>query len=218
MLPVAGGCAKAQLGILVNSRPPFRFSPHLFRIYHRHPSLLTMSAAALRSSPPRTLIIMGVSGSGKSRIGSMVAEQLGGVFEDADDFHSVANKAKMAASIPLTDEDRWPWYAILRARIDEMRGQTPVYVLACSALKAIYRDRLRHRESPEQISFVLLKGSREVISERLAGRKGHYMPSNLLDSQIAILEETPDLILVSLEQTPEKIVSDILAQLKLPSD
>jgi len=156
---------------------------------------------------------MGVSGSGKTLIGKKVAERLGGVFEDADDFHSAENKAKMSASIPLTDEDRWPWYATLRARIEEMRKLTPVYVLACSALKEIYRERLRHTDSPAQMAFVLLSGTRELIHERLAARKGHYMPATLLDSQIAILEETPDLITLSVAQTPEAIVSEILAKL-----
>ncbi|MDZ4286937.1 MAG: gluconokinase [Prosthecobacter sp.] len=171
-----------------------------------------MSSAPSSSAIPRTLIIMGVSGSGKTLIGKMVAEKLGGIFEDADDFHSVANKAKMSAGTPLTDEDRWPWYATLRARIEEMRGITPVYVLACSALKAVYRQRLRDHDTPDQTTFVLLHGPREVIFKRLAARKGHYMPASLLDSQIAILEETPDLLMISLEQTPEEIVADILAR------
>ena len=157
---------------------------------------------------------MGVSGCGKSLIGSMLAKKLGGVFEDADDFHSVANKAKMSAGTPLIDEDRWPWYATLRARIEEMRGQTPVYVLACSALKAIYRDRLRNGDSSAKIVFVLLNGSREAIFERLAARKGHYMPASLLDSQLAILEPTPDLTTVSLEQTPEQIMAEILEKIQ----
>lgn len=172
-----------------------------------------MSSAPSSPAISRTLIVMGVSGCGKSLIGSRVAQELGGIFEDADDFHSVANKAKMSAGTPLTDEDRWPWYATLRARIEEMRGITPVYVLACSALKAAYRQRLRAGDSAEQTAFVLLQGRREVISERLAARKGHYMPASLLDSQLAILEETPDLLEVSLEHTPEEIVADILSRL-----
>lgn len=160
---------------------------------------------------PRTLIIMGVCGCGKSLIGSKLAEHFGGVFEDADDFHSAANKDKMRAGIPLTDADRWPWYDTLRARILEQRGQTPLYVLACSALKAIYRDRLRSTDSPADIAFVHLKGSREVIHARMSARKDHYMPPTLLDSQFAILEETPDLHSISLEQSPEAIQSDIIA-------
>lgn len=165
-------------------------------------------------SLPHTLIIMGVSGCGKSLIGSRLAQRLGGVFEDADDFHSEANKDKMRAGTPLTDEDRWPWYATLRARIEELRGQTPVYVLACSALKAVYRDKLRAGDQqPEEIAFVHLKGTREVIHARMALRKGHYMPVSLLDSQFAILEETPDLMAVPLDQTPDEIEAEILRRL-----
>jgi gluconokinase len=160
---------------------------------------------------PRTLIIMGVCGCGKSLIGSRLAERFGGHFDDADDFHSSANKDKMRAGIPLTDEDRWPWYASLRARIEEKRGQTPLHVLACSALKASYRDRLSSSDEPSEIAFIHLKGTREVIHARMSARKDHYMPPTLLDSQFAILEETPDLISVSLDQTPEAIQSSILA-------
>jgi gluconokinase len=163
---------------------------------------------------PRTIIVMGVSGCGKSLIGSLIAERLGGVFEDADDFHSEANKSKMRAGTPLVDEDRWPWYATLRARIEEMRTQTPVYVLACSALKAVYRDRLRAADGVNDIAFIYLKGEREVIHQRLSARKGHYMPASLLDSQFAILEETPDLMAVSLAQTPEAILDEAVSLLR----
>jgi len=158
----------------------------------------------------RTLIVMGVSGCGKTLIGTRVAEHLGGIFEDADDFHSEANKDKMRAGIPLTDEDRWPWYAALRARIDEMREKTRLYVLACSALKAIYREKLRADDSDTDIAFVHLKGPREVIHARMAKRKGHYMPTTLLDSQFAILEETPDLWNIPLDQEPDQMIAQIL--------
>lgn len=162
---------------------------------------------------PRTLIVMGVSGCGKSLIGSRLAEKLGGVFEDADDFHSVANKAKMRAGIPLTDEDRWPWYESLRARIEEMRTSTPIYVLACSALKQIYRAKLLADDSPGQLAFIFLEGSREVIFSRMAARQGHYMPVTLLDSQLAILEKSPDLLAIPLDQTPEQILAEISQRL-----
>lgn len=162
---------------------------------------------------PRTLIVMGVCGCGKSLIGARVAEALGGVFEDADDFHSAENKAKMNAGIPLTDEDRWPWYAALRARIEEMRGLTPVYVLACSALKAVYRERLRAGDAEAVLRFIHLRGPRAVIEARMSARQGHYMPVSLLESQLAILEETPDLRAVSLEREPGAMVEEILAGL-----
>jgi len=156
---------------------------------------------------------MGVSGCGKSLIGSRLAERLGGVFEDADDFHSEANKAKMRAGMPLTDEDRWPWYASLRARIEEMRKSTPIYILACSALKQTYRAKLLADDSPDQLAFILLEGSREVIFSRMAARQGHYMPVTLLDSQLAILEKSPDLLAIPLDQTPEQILTEISQRL-----
>lgn len=164
----------------------------------------------------RTIIVMGVSGSGKSVIGSLLAAQLGGVFEDGDDFHPPANKAKMSTGTPLTDEDRWPWYAVLRQRIEEMRKETPVYVLACSALKPIYRDKLRAGDADASLRFVLLDGTRDLITQRMAARKGHFMPLSLLDSQMATLEPTPDLVRVSIEPAPERIVADIMQNLQAP--
>ena len=165
------------------------------------------------SSLPQTLILMGVSGSGKSLIGSLLATALGAVFEDADDFHPASNKAKMSAGTPLTDEDRWPWYRILRDRIEAMRSQTPCYILACSALKKVYRDRLREGDAPEVFRVVYLQGSHEVIAERIAARKGHFMPSSLLDSQFATLEEPQDAVTVDVAGTPQQIVSAIEAKL-----
>jgi gluconokinase len=166
--------------------------------------------------PPdlKTLIVMGACGCGKSLVGSLLAAKIDGVFEDGDDFHPPSNKAKMSAGTPLTDDDRWPWYAVLRQRIEDMRHVTPSYVLACSALKAIYRDKLRAHDATGTLRFVLLEGSRDLIAARLAARKGHFMPPALLDSQLATLETTPDLIRVSIDQTPEQIVADILRQLE----
>jgi len=149
---------------------------------------------------------MGVCGCGKSLIGARLAAALNGIFEDADDFHSVANKARMSAGIPLTDEDRWPWMRTLRARIEEMREKTPCYVLACSALKQSYRDIL----SGEGVLFLYLKGPRELIASRMAARKGHYMPTTLLDSQFAILEEPQDAIVADISGTPEEITAQAL--------
>ena len=160
---------------------------------------------------PRTLIIMGVSGCGKTVAGSLLAEKVGGVFEDADDFHTEAAKDKMRASIPLTDEDRWPWYAKLRARIDEMRGKSHCYILACSALKQIYRDRLRNDDAQEVMQFVFLDGTFELINARMSVRKNHYMPVSLLQSQFAALEPPADAVRVSIDQPPEGIVSEILS-------
>lgn len=161
----------------------------------------------------KTIIIMGVSGAGKSVVGSLLAAKLDAVFEDGDDFHPPENKAKMSSGTPLTDDDRWPWYAVLRQRIEDMRHATPIYILACSALKPIYRDRLRAHDAPETLRFVLLDGTREIITARLAGRKGHFMPPSLLASQLATLDPTPDLIRVPIDGTPDEIVADILQKL-----
>ena len=162
----------------------------------------------------KTIIVMGVSGSGKSLVGSLLAAKLDGVFEDGDDFHPPANKAKMSSGTPLNDDDRWPWYAVLRQRIEDMRHATPIYVLACSALKPVYRDKLRAHDHPETLRFVLLEGTHDLISARLAARKGHFMPPSLLTSQLATLEPTPDITRVSIDQTPEQIVDAILHQLE----
>jgi gluconokinase len=162
----------------------------------------------------KTIIIMGVSGSGKSVVGSLLAAKLEGVFEDGDDFHPASNKAKMSAGTPLNDEDRWPWYATLRQRIEDMRHLTPIYVLACSALKPIYRDKLKAHDPAETLRFVLLEGTEELIASRLAGRKGHFMPPSLLQSQLATLDPTPDVTRVSIDQTPEQIVNEILQKLE----
>jgi gluconokinase len=161
----------------------------------------------------RTIIIMGVSGSGKSVVGRLLAQKLDAVFEDGDDFHPASNKAKMATGTPLTDDDRWPWYAVLRQRMEEMRHLTPVYILACSALKPIYREKLRAHDVDAALRFVLLDGSRDLISSRMAARQGHFMPLSLLESQLATLEATPDLVRVSIDPTPKQIVEDIRQKL-----
>jgi gluconokinase len=164
-------------------------------------------------SPSRTLVVMGVSGCGKSLIGAMLAKALGGQFDDGDDFHPPANKAKMSQKIPLTDEDRWPWLANLRERILEMRPQAQWHVLACSALKRKYRDLLRGEDSKNELQFVHLKGSKELIASRLNTRKGHFFKPELLDSQFAALEEPGEgeSIVVNISGTPEEIVGEVLA-------
>ena len=162
---------------------------------------------------PPTVIFMGVCGCGKTLIGQMFADAVGGVFEDADHFHPKENVAKMSAGIPLTDEDRWPWFAALRARIVEMRGRTPCYVLACSALKQSYRDALRDGDTESDLVFIYLHGSHHLITQRMAGRKGHYMPPSLIDSQFAILEEPADAIRIDIDHTPEEILQNVLRAL-----
>jgi gluconokinase len=158
---------------------------------------------------PKTIVVMGVSGCGKSFIGDRLAQALGGIFADADDFHPPANLEKMANGIPLTDADRWPWLEVLREQIVLHRSGTDCYVLACSALKQIYRDRLRGDDSQEILSFVYLKGSKELIRQRMEQRD-HFMPPALLDSQFNTLEEPQGAIVVDIELSPDDIVGMIL--------
>ncbi|WP_129844235.1 gluconokinase [Streptomyces sp. RFCAC02] len=128
---------------------------------------------------------MGVSGSGKSTVGALLAERLGVPYAEADDFHSPGNIAKMSAGTPLTDEDRAPWLDAIGAWAAERTGHGGG-VVSCSALKRAYRDRLR-AAAPELL-FIHLDGSRELIASRMARRTDHFMPTTLLDSQLAALE------------------------------
>ena len=129
------------------------------------------------------LLVMGVSGSGKTTIGALLAGRLGWTYAEADDFHPPANVEKMHAGIPLTDEDRRPWLEAIAAWID--RQENPG-VVTCSALKRRYRDMLR--KDPERVGLIYLEGSRELIGRRMAARHGHFFPQKLLDSQFADLE------------------------------
>lgn len=158
------------------------------------------------------LVVMGVCGCGKSTIASLLADQLGGIYFDADDYHPVSNKEKMAAGIPLTDEDRWPWLAALNALIQEEHRPDRPCVLACSALREVYRTRLA--EGLEGLRFVYLKGSREEIRARLESRAGHFMPPGLLDSQLTTLEEPTAAITVSILPRPDEIVANVLTALR----
>lgn len=129
-------------------------------------------------------MVMGVSGCGKSTVAGLLAGRLGWDLEEGDDLHPSANVAKMAAGVPLTDDDRWPWLARVAAWIREHTDAGRPGVITCSALKRAYRDVLR---GPDVV-FVYLHGSKELIAARLAARHGHYMPTSLLDSQFATLE------------------------------
>ncbi|ALP61995.1 MULTISPECIES: gluconokinase [Paraburkholderia] len=160
------------------------------------------------------LIAMGVSGAGKTRIGEMLAERLKCSFTDGDAFHSAANKEKMHNGIPLTDEDRWPWLRTIRAAIEEKQAAHEDAVFTCSSLKRSYRDVLRAGD--KDVCFVYLKGSREVLQERLQTRTGHFFDPSLLQSQLDTLEEPGDdeAITVSIELTPEQIVEETLSKLR----
>jgi gluconokinase len=141
--------------------------------------------------PARIIIVMGVSSSGKTSVGRAIARRLHAPFLDGDDYHSAANKAKMAGGTPLTDADRWPWLATLGQALHEAAEGKGVAVGACSALKRSYRDKLRV-EAGEPILFVFLEGTRDVIAARMAVRMHEYMPLILLDSQFATLEPPTD--------------------------
>jgi gluconokinase len=159
---------------------------------------------------------MGVSGSGKTTIGAMLAGRFGWRYGEADDFHPLANVEKMHAGIPLTDEDRWPWLRALGAWMGEQADPT---VVTCSALKRKYRELLR--EDRPDLRLIYLDGSKELISARLAARHGHFFPKQLLESQFADLEppqEDEDALVVSIDQPLEKIVQEIYERLGLPAD
>ncbi len=153
-------------------------------------------------------VMMGVSGSGKTTIGQLLAQRLGIKFLDADDFHPQANKDKMHAGIPLTDDDRWPWLHTLNGLLQKHKDKG--CVLACSALKQVYRDVLLQDIPPEQLDFVLLAGSRQMIADRMAHRNHEFMNAHLLDSQFATLEQPKDAITVTNDRQPEAVVDEIL--------
>lgn len=157
------------------------------------------------------VVVMGVSGSGKSTVGRLLAEALDADFHDGDDFHPPENRRKMASGSPLDDTDRWPWLDALGRQIDSHLRDGSRAVLACSALKASYRDRLR-RHGPT-VRFVHLRGTPELIARRLAGRQGHFMPPELLQSQFDALEEPTDAVAVDIDQPPRRIVEDLVRTL-----
>ena len=161
---------------------------------------------------PPVLVVMGVSGSGKSTIARPLAERLGWPFEEGDDLHPAVNVAKMKAGIPLDDADRAPWLAAIAGWIAERLRAGTGGVVTCSALRRAYRDRLR--EAGDGVTFVFLEGSKPIIAARLAARHGHFMPAALLDSQFSTLEvPAPDehAIVVDVDQPVERQVDEIIA-------
>lgn len=165
---------------------------------------------------PAVIVVMGVASSGKTSLGERLAERLGWPFRDADSFHPPANVAKMSSGIPLTDEDRKPWLAAIAAWIDELRGNGGNGIVTCSALKKAYRDVIVG-DRPD-VALVYLRGSRELIGQRMAARQHHFMPPALLDSQFATLEEPgadENPLVVQVEASKEAIVEQVVRELRL---
>lgn len=172
------------------------------------------AAGEVRGDPPIVLVVMGVSGSGKSTVAGMLAGRLGWDLEEGDDLHPEENVAKMAAGIPLTDEDRWPWLERIAAWIQVHTASGIPGVVTCSALRRTYRDRL----AGPGVAFVHLDGSAETLASRLSARMDHFMPQSLLGSQLATLEPLEDDengIVVDLGRRPKDEVKEIMRRLGL---
>ncbi len=157
------------------------------------------------------IILMGVSGSGKTTIGKRLAAELGWSFHDADAFHPPENIAKMRSGVPLDDDDRAAWLAAMSELIDEALRAQHSFVLACSALKRAYRERLQ--VNANEVKFVFLKGSYELIAQRMQNRKGHFMPPQLLRSQFETLEAPREALTLDVALSPRKIVRQIIQKL-----
>ena len=161
------------------------------------------------------VIVFGVSRAGKTTIGKLLAEELGWRFYEADDFHPRANIEKMRSGLPLTDEDRWPWLERLREQIMPSLAAKENAVLACSALKRVYREHLR---VSGDVKFVFLRGDYALIERQLRRRRGHFMNPALLQSQFADLEEPQpdeDVLTIDLGRSPQELVDEIKAKLNL---
>ena len=159
------------------------------------------------------VILMGVTGTGKTSVGHALAEATGWPFADADDFHSEANKAKMHAGIPLTDEDRASWLQNMHTQVQQWARAGLDAILACSALKESYRVTLTEGVPKGLIRWIYLSGPVSVIRERMEARQGHYMPVSLLPSQLATLEPPHNAVEISITQPVSAMVSQILSAL-----
>ncbi|CAM2945238.1 gluconokinase, GntK/IdnK-type [Rariglobus hedericola] len=166
-----------------------------------------VTARSWELNEPRVLLLMGVSGSGKSTVGRLLADSLGWAFIDADDLHPPANIAKLSATIPLTDADRAPWLANVRRHIDASIAARKNTVLACSALKATYRELLV--DDPGCVKLIYLKGSPELLAARLSARAGHFAPPALLTSQLETLQAPRHALTLDVYASPEALVSSV---------
>jgi gluconokinase len=160
------------------------------------------------------IVVMGVSGSGKSTVGKLLASELGWTFIEGDDYHPPANVEKMRQGIPLDDKDRWPWLDAIHRRLAQACKQGENVVLACSALKHSYQHYLT-QFTPESIRYVYLSGSEELIRQRLAQRTGHFMNPGLLHSQFETLEPPDGAIQVDIDASPQSTVAAIRSKLGL---
>lgn len=158
-----------------------------------------------------TVIVMGVSGSGKTTVGEKLAAKLGWRYFDADDFHPPANVEKMRSGTPLHDEDRWPWLQALNDLLKQHAARGENVVLGCSALKHIYREGMS--DHVPDVKWVYLKGDFDLIQSRLQARQHRYMPMSLLESQFATLEEPKDAIVVDIHPDPDEICENIVRAL-----
>lgn len=155
------------------------------------------------------IVVMGVSGAGKSTVGALLAHDLGWAFHDADDFHPPANVAKMSRGEPLDDGDRAGWLDAVASLIDRLLREQRPAVLACSALRASHRARLRGRHDDAEVRMVYLRGDPLLLQRRLQARRGHFMKATLLLSQLATLEEPRNALVVDVDSTPATIVQRI---------
>lgn len=163
------------------------------------------------------VVLMGVSGSGKTTIGTILAERTGTVFADADDFHPPANKRKMASGQPLEDADRQPWLEVLNRMMVGWFAAGKGGVLACSALKEKYRETLTRDLPQGTVHFVLLDASRELLARRLAGRRHEFMSATLLDTQLQTLERPAEAFTIVNDRDPESIAAEILKHVGSPA-
>ncbi len=166
------------------------------------------------ASNAQHLVIMGVSGSGKTTTADLLSKRLGWIAAEADEFHPAANIAKMTAGTPLTDEDRWPWLHSIRDWMATQAGNGRSTIVTCSALKKAYRDVLA--QAPGPVTFVHLDGGQDLLAERMKTRSGHFMPPSLLPSQLETLEplaETENGLRVDITETPAEIVETVLRHL-----
>ncbi|QZN85822.1 gluconokinase [Cellulomonas sp. C5510] len=171
------------------------------------------TAAPSGADHPDLVVVMGVAGSGKTTVAALLAGRMGAAFAEGDDFHSPANVEKMSAGTPLTDDDRWPWLGGIRDWLAERAAAGESAVVPCSALRRAYRDRLREAGP---VRFVHLTGSRELLSERIQGRAGHFMKPEMLVSQLATLEplaDDEDGFAVGIDGKPAALVDEILRRL-----